>query len=181
MFKKFNLASIISIIIIGLFVGVVFVYADWSAPISSPPTCVSGDPGCDAPINIGSVDQTKNAGLGLVGNFNVGGFSIFNNNVGIKTSPNYELDVNGQANATELCIAGVCQPNWPSGGSVAWTGITNRPGSCSAGSSIRVINADGTVTCESDDLGGGIGGGGAGIVNQFAIWTSQTSLGGGSP
>ena len=61
MFKNFNLASIISIIIIGLFVGVVFVYADWSAPISSPPTCVSGDPGCDTPINVSNNTQTLNS------------------------------------------------------------------------------------------------------------------------
>jgi hypothetical protein len=31
----------------------------WTAPLSSPPTCVSGNPGCDAPINVGSLAQTK--------------------------------------------------------------------------------------------------------------------------
>ncbi len=67
MFKNFNFDSILSIIIIGLFVGVVFVYADWSAPISSPPTCVAGNPGCDTPINVSSIDQTKLGSLGVLG------------------------------------------------------------------------------------------------------------------
>jgi hypothetical protein len=38
-------------------------------------------------------------------------------NVGIgTTSPSYKLDVNGIANATQLCIAGDCKSTWPSGG-----------------------------------------------------------------
>ncbi len=36
---------------------------DWTAPLSSPPNCASGNPGCDAPINVGSVDQTKTGSI----------------------------------------------------------------------------------------------------------------------
>lgn len=42
--------------------------ADWSAPLSSPPTCTAGNPGCDAPINVGAVGQMK-TGLLSLGNF----------------------------------------------------------------------------------------------------------------
>jgi hypothetical protein len=45
-------------------------------------------------------------------------FRISNSgNVGIgTTSPGYKLDVNGVANATQLCIAGDCKSSWPSSG-----------------------------------------------------------------
>lgn len=98
MFKNFTLASILSIIIIGLFVGVIFVYANWAAPISSPPTCVAGNPGCDAPINVSNSTQTINNGtktiqtkasdgtigggiLELVGVLKVKGLGIFDSEV----------------------------------------------------------------------------------------------------
>ena len=45
-------------------------------------------------------------------------------------------------------------------------------GTCSAGSSIRVISETGTVTCESDDVGAGGGGvTGSGTVGRIPIWT----------
>ncbi|MDE2041421.1 MAG: hypothetical protein KGI59_03525 [Patescibacteria group bacterium] len=48
--------------------------ANWTAPHSLPPTCVTNssspnyDPGCNQPINVGGDVQTKTGGLGL-GNF----------------------------------------------------------------------------------------------------------------
>ena len=50
---------------------------------------------------------------------------------------------------------------------------------CPEGSSIRVISISGTVTCETDDIGGGGGGGigGSGTVNRVAKFTGTTTLG----
>jgi len=52
-------------------------------------------------------------------------------------------------------------------------------GTCAAGSSIRVINQDGTVTCEADDAGGGAGGGWVddGAVVRLATDTDRVGIG----
>jgi len=46
-------------------------------------------------------------------------------------------------------------------------------GSCSAGSSIRAINANGGVTCETDDSGGGGGGGLSDCKTITATYTGE--------
>ncbi|MEA1929593.1 MAG: hypothetical protein U9M92_01755 [Patescibacteria group bacterium] len=43
------------------------VLATWTAPISNPPTCTAGNPGCDAPINVSDKTQVKHGSLGLGG------------------------------------------------------------------------------------------------------------------
>ena len=50
-------------------------------------------------------------------------------------------------------------------------------GICAAGSSIRVINVDGTVTCEPDDTGAGGGITGSGTTNYVTKWTGASSVG----
>jgi hypothetical protein len=41
--------------------------ANWTAPISAPPACNAGDPGCDSPLHVGYGSQTKQGGLILNG------------------------------------------------------------------------------------------------------------------
>ncbi len=55
-----------------VFIGIVAVGAAgaalaWTGPLSSAPNCSSGNPGCDAPLNVGSTGQTKNGSLTLNG------------------------------------------------------------------------------------------------------------------
>jgi hypothetical protein len=40
----------------------------WTGPQNAPPNCVSGQTGCDAPINVGPTAQFKNGNFGLWGN-----------------------------------------------------------------------------------------------------------------
>ncbi|MEK7635632.1 MAG: hypothetical protein AAB405_00915 [Patescibacteria group bacterium] len=111
MFKNFNLASILSIIIIGLFVGVVFVYADWEPPKFSPTRCDSGDPGCDAPINTGSTLQNKAGSLGINGFIDVLSDAFFRSNVNVTGN----IDAGGNIKGSNLCIGNDCRNNWPAG------------------------------------------------------------------
>ncbi len=70
---KTKIIQNIKIITLGLIVVVGAGYVSaFTAPLDSPPNCPSGQPGCDAPINVGSLPQTKGGpltvgGLGIVG------------------------------------------------------------------------------------------------------------------
>ncbi|MFH0956141.1 MAG: hypothetical protein V1801_02945 [Candidatus Falkowbacteria bacterium] len=101
----------IVVLTLGLFISFQSLLAAWTAPLANPATCASGNPGCDAPINIGSAQQYK------AGTIGIGGFAIFDSSVGIGTGvavPGYKLDVQGgQINASGgLCMAGACKTNW---------------------------------------------------------------------
>ncbi len=54
---------------------------------------------------------------------------IGSGNWGLNTAPNniHTLNVSGKLNATELCIKGVCQPSWPTGGSGSVPTSTSGP------------------------------------------------------
>jgi len=132
MFKPKNLPLTISlIVVINLIVGwgISMVLA-WTDPSANPP---SGN--VKAPINISGTSQYK---TGIVG-FSTSGYD-----------PNYGLTVGNNATygiksdkaswfGSSLTVVGnISAGNYP-------------PSSCAAGSSIRVINADGTVTCETDN------------------------------
>lgn len=51
----------------GILFSALFAFA-WTGPQNSPPNCVSGQTGCDAPINVGPAAQFKNGNIGLWGN-----------------------------------------------------------------------------------------------------------------
>ncbi len=75
--QKFFTKEIIQalkVIVLGLVLGlgVSVVSADWVQPSAQAPTCQSGNPGCDAPINVSSSNQSKD-GPALASKFNVYG------------------------------------------------------------------------------------------------------------
>lgn len=144
---KFASTLIVSIFLtLGFSISLQSLLAAWTTPIDNPPQnninnlLVGGDIGASGDI-------------AAVGN-------ILGNNI----------IAGGNIGGANLCINADCRNVWPSGGtytagtglslssgtfSVNTTAIQNRvSGSCTAGSSIRVINSNGTVTCEADDSGG---------------------------
>ena len=167
----------ILVTVLALFFGMQAIFAlAWSSPVSTPPVCNSGNPGCDAPLNISSTLQKKKGTLWINTDGNTIGLIIQSGNVGIKTtnvSPGLSLDVEGRVGATEYCDENGA--NCVDGDSLQ----KRVSSSCGAGSSIRVINSDGTVTCETDDTGGGGGGGidGSGSTNYVPKFTGATTLG----
>jgi len=105
---------------------VAFYVVAWQEPTQAPP---GGN--VAAPLNISNIGQSKAGGLILNTGGAPNGLIIQSGNVGIGTaSPTQKLDVSGNIKAS----------NFP-------------PGTCAVGSSIRAINADGTVICEADDVG----------------------------
>ncbi len=81
-----QMSLIFLFIVFGLFVSA-FVYADWTAPLATAPTCASGNPGCDDPINTGSVEQIRSGALTVATAGGIAtGFVVVNGNVGIGAS-----------------------------------------------------------------------------------------------
>lgn len=56
-----EISQSLKVIVLGLAIGlgVSFVSANWTAPIGTAPTCATGNPGCDAPVNISTSIQSK--------------------------------------------------------------------------------------------------------------------------
>lgn len=81
------------------------VYA-WTGPQNSPPACVAGQAGCDAPINVGTGSQVKNGNLS-VNTFTATQNSLFYGNLGVGSSnaPSYPLDVTGTVRASGEVIS----------------------------------------------------------------------------
>jgi hypothetical protein len=83
------------------------VLAAWSGPLSAPPTCTSGNPGCDAPLNVSGSTQDK-------------GSIIFAGTAGNVTAVG--LSATSAILSPEFCIGSSCITAWPSGGGTSqWT------------------------------------------------------------
>lgn len=121
-----------------------FASADWSAPLSSPPTCRPGNAGCDAPLNVSRFGQSK-----------IGGITV-GTNLGL-TDPG--LVTRAQVVAGQLCFYGNGTPPFSCIGS--WSGIGGGGGggsNVSIGGPVTinelsncVINAaNNSITCTND-------------------------------
>lgn len=91
-FSYIKKIAVVSGLVLGAFS--LSVLADWSAPILAPNTCLTGNPGCDAPIHVGANGQGK------VGSLSIGKLSA-------PSSPTI-LDVTGGA-VIQGIVAGILE------------------------------------------------------------------------
>jgi len=77
---KKDIINTSKIIIIALFIGLGANYISAAfGPLSTPPNCVSGNPGCDAPVNVSGSLQTKTGPLNVNGAMIIGGIRSLTN------------------------------------------------------------------------------------------------------
>lgn len=99
--NSFQILKIVIVILIVTF-ALPNAFADWTAPLTTPPSCPAGDPGCDAPVNVGTVAQIKDGDL-TVDAFSALLNSYFAGKLGIGVIPTLSspaLEVAGQVKIT---------------------------------------------------------------------------------
>ena len=115
--KTFNYSSLIVVFALSLVFGIPAVLA-WSGPPGSPPTpCPTGYPGCDAPLNVSSVGQTKQGDLTVktfiygddirLGNWGVPGGVTVGGNIEVKNASQntiFHLQDNGRLTIGESVV-----------------------------------------------------------------------------
>jgi len=85
--KKSLLFIIAIILVLGLSISFQSLLAAWTAPAANPPTCATGNAGCDAPLNAGPLIQLKSGALWLNTNgLSPYGLIVESGNVGIGTT-----------------------------------------------------------------------------------------------
>jgi hypothetical protein len=126
-FQMINRVAVITGLVLGAFA--LAALANWTSPGApgaaiTPPNCPTGDYGCDAPINVGSIDQVKDAGLSVKA-FTAYLNSYFAANVGIGVQPTAKkLEVGGEIHASgDVCtdLAGGKCLSTAGGGSPSFT------------------------------------------------------------
>lgn len=85
--------------------------ATWTAPDFTPPNCPLTTPGCNEPINIGNVDQNKDAGISLKsllvdGDSIFTGKSLMGSALATDIDPDYTLKVVGGITTDKLFVSG---------------------------------------------------------------------------
>jgi hypothetical protein len=102
---KISLLLITAVILtLGLSISFQSLLAAWIAPLANPATCNTGDPGCDEPLNVGPLLQSKLGALWINTNgISPLGLIVEKGNVGIgTTNPANQLSVVSDGSYSEI-------------------------------------------------------------------------------
>ncbi len=97
------------ILLVSVFVlcySIVYCVLAYSEPLHTPPICLTGEPGCDAPLNVGSTAQTK------TGNLTVGDFTVSPGKTTSLSTTNVYGPLTIDVTNGSLCLGGVCKTSW---------------------------------------------------------------------
>lgn len=143
----------IAITVAVLTIGTGYALANWTAPKYPPPTCPTGDPGCDAPINVSKTSQVKSGGLGIGAAFSTRGKTILAHGQNEPViADNLRAKVYGRVGAKAYCdeegnnciVPGTVTPGGGGGGG---GGISTFSFSCPKGQALSAVASDGSFDC----------------------------------
>ena len=124
-------------VITGLLLGAfaISALADWAPPLSGPPACTSGNPGCDSPLNAGGLWQYK-----------TGPVTIGSNAPVTPPAPQPALTVVGKTVLANVGITGtaILGGGSPANGKVLTS--TDSSGTTAWGNAVDMIRCNATVT-----------------------------------
>lgn len=167
------------ILTLGLSISFQSLLAAYTAPLANPATCLTGNPGCDAPINTSTSAQITNGSLWMVNSGNpVYGLIVEQGKVGfgtnitnldqlvaqlqvtapasteglriISASDYSPLNIRNNANSTD--IFRVDQSGTLAVGAVPWARLASFPTACDSGKYISALS--GTPTCSTPSESG---------------------------
>lgn len=169
-YKKFSLLIIAIILTLGLSISFQSLLAAWTAPLANPPTCLIGNPGCDADTLQTVTTRGNTTGLGLVVNgqtinHQANNFFYLNSYDGFQLRINSDaagvanFQINNSANSSIFTVTNAGNVSWLGalqGGTVPWARLVSFPSACSAGQYVTAVGA--TLTCATPAGGGTVTG-----------------------
>ncbi|HVV14822.1 MAG TPA: hypothetical protein VHD55_00185 [Candidatus Paceibacterota bacterium] len=162
--------------------------ADWTAPVAAPPTCASGNQGCDAPINVSATAQTKTGNL-TIGS---GGTNVLISATGYiwPTILNVGSTYPTTPPPNSICLSGSCITAWSQagGGGTDYQAFTTAGAGSCPGTGTNCWTKPSGTTASSRTLiecwgagGGGSANGGGGGGAYRGRWVLTSSLGATEP
>lgn len=170
-YKQFFLIISAVILTLGLSISFQSLLAGYTPPLDSPPTCASGNPGCDAPLDKSSYVNAKSgplwintSGIGYPGLWVTGKVGIGSNapSASLQINPPVSTEglriisdsatspLNIRNNANTADIFRIDQSGTLQVGAIPWSRLSAFPTACTSGQYITAVGA--SLTCSAPSM-----------------------------